>query len=84
MCPTVHQFFKRKPILKVANHTFITLIPKTPKATEIGDLRSTSCVNLIYKMMTKILTDIKAFIERRLVHDNTFLTDEMVYGFGRK
>lgn len=63
----------------------------------MGDFRPISCVNLIYKLMTKILADRigkvskqvitpnqTVFIEGRLISGNTLLADEMVYGFGRK
>lgn len=37
MSSYVKQFFKGNPILKAANHTFITLIPKSPTAADMGD-----------------------------------------------
>lgn len=56
-----------------------------------------SCVNLIYKLVTKILADRlgkvsseiispsqTAFLEGKLISDNTLLADEMLYGFGRR
>lgn len=56
----VKQFFKGKSILQATNYTFITLIPKTPTANDMGDFRLISCVNLIYKLLTKILANMLA------------------------
>lgn len=93
----VGQLFKGMPILKAENHTFLILIPKTTTATEIADFRTMYCVNLIYKVLTKIIADriskvspefiasnSTTFIQGRLISDNTILVDEKVYGFGRK
>lgn len=62
-----------------------------------GDLRPISGVNLIYKLIIKILANRigkvsgelispnqASFIEGRPISDNTILADEMLYGFGRK
>lgn len=35
----VKKFFKGKPLLKVSNHTFITLIPKTPIVADLSEFR---------------------------------------------
>lgn len=56
-----------------------------------------SFINCIYKLMSKILADRlgkvfselispnqTAFIEDRLISDNTLLADEIVHGFGTK
>lgn len=93
----VEQFFKGRPILKAINHTFITLIPKIPTASDLEDFRPISCVNLISKHLTKILADRLSkvsnelispnqttFIQGRNISDNTMLADEMLYGFCRK
>lgn len=61
----------------------------------MGDFRPISCVNLIDKLMIKLLADRlgkvssepispnqTTLIEGRLIFDNTTLDDEMVCGFG--
>lgn len=52
----VTQFLRCRTLLKSTNHTFLTLILKFNTASEMGDFRTISCVNLIYKLMIKILT----------------------------
>lgn len=77
-------------------HLFTTLIPKINTATDLADIRPISCVNMMYKALTKILTTRMskvvpelvsphqtAFIEGRHISDNTILADEMVHGYGR-
>jgi len=51
----VREFFQGRPILQASNHTWITLVPKKPTASELADFRPISCVNLIYKLLSKIL-----------------------------
>lgn len=54
---SVEQFFKGKPILKSAYHTFLILISKTSTATELADFRHIFCVKLMYKLLTMILAN---------------------------
>lgn len=90
-------FFKEKPILKSTHRTFISLIPKNPTATDMSDFRQISCVNLMHKLMTKMIADKLSklsselispnqttFIEGIHISYNTMLAEEMVYGFCRK
>lgn len=73
---------------KSANHTFIILVPKTTTTSDVSDFRFISYVNLIYKLLTKIMADRismvsselispnqTAFIESRLISNNTILID---------
>lgn len=66
----VSQFTRGEVILKSAYHIFLTLIPKTPTASKMGDFRSISCVNLIYKLMTKILADRLGTVSSELISPN--------------
>lgn len=90
------QFFKGKPTLAAANHTFLTLINKTPQATYMADFRPISFVNMIYKLLSKLVADRMSkitpklisphqttFIQGKVISDNTILVDEMVHRFGR-
>lgn len=92
---SVAQFYKGKPLLNVANHTFLTLIPKTSTAMDMVGFRPISCVNMIYKVLTKLLEKRiskvalelisphqTAFIQGRHISDNTILADEMLHGYG--
>ena len=53
----VKSFFTSGKILKQINHTFLTLVPKSKEATSIQDYRPISCCNVIYKIITKILSN---------------------------
>lgn len=76
-------FFQGKPLLQSINHTLITLVPKKPTASELFDFRPISCVNLIYKLITKNMASrMMEFMQGRTISDNTLLTDEMLHCFG--
>lgn len=77
--------------------TLITLIPKTPAIADMGDFRPISCVNHMYKLMTKIMVDKVSkdvgelispfqttFIQGKNISNNTMLAEEMIFGFSRK
>ena len=44
-------------ILKSINHTYITLIPKIPIPKKVTDFRPISLYNVIYKIISKVLTN---------------------------
>lgn len=67
---SVKQFFKGKPILKAANHTFITLISKIPTNYKLGDFRPIPCVNLLYKLLTKLLADRLSKVSSEFIFPN--------------
>jgi len=54
---SVLQFFKTRKILKHINHTFFTLIPKSNEASSLADYRPISCCNIIYKIISKVLSN---------------------------
>lgn len=51
---TIMEFFSSGSILKQINHAVIVL-PKSTHAPSIGDYRTISYCNVIYKVITKIL-----------------------------
>lgn len=53
----VSELFQGKPLLQAVNHTWITLVPKKLTASGLSDFRPISCVNLIYKLLSKILAN---------------------------
>ena len=53
----VQSFFANGLMLKEMNHTFITLIPKTPNPSTIHNIRSISLCNMSYKIISKTLTN---------------------------
>ncbi|XP_011101240.1 uncharacterized protein LOC105179344 [Sesamum indicum] len=90
VCRAVLDFFKSGRMLRQLNHTIIALVPKSEHSTYIADYRPISCCNVIYKAITKIISDRlapalqhlidrcqAAFIGGRNITDNIFLPQEM-------
>ncbi|GJR37695.1 putative RNA-directed DNA polymerase, eukaryota, reverse transcriptase zinc-binding domain protein [Tanacetum coccineum] len=97
VCDAVREFFLNGHILKEINHTFIALIPKCPTPMKINDYRPISCCNMMYKRISKILTNriiegVKevvsenqlAFILGRNISDNILITQELMHNYHRK
>nr|GEV99464.1 hypothetical protein [Tanacetum cinerariifolium] len=91
------EFFKTGKILKEINSTLIALIPKTPNPKLVTELRLIACCNVIYKCISKILTNRtkdslnklvnlnkSAFIQEGNIQDNILLTQELLEGYNRK
>ncbi|GJY03648.1 hypothetical protein Tco_0369588 [Tanacetum coccineum] len=57
VCNAVRDFFSNGCILKEINHTFLTLIPKVTTPLKVNDYHPISCCNVIYKCISKILTN---------------------------
>ncbi|XP_071739260.1 uncharacterized protein [Rutidosis leptorrhynchoides] len=87
----VLDFFKNGKLLKKINHTVITLLPKVQTPSKITDYHPISCCNVIYKCISKVITNrIKlsldevvscnwlAFIFGRRISDNILLTQELM------
>nr|GEY88361.1 hypothetical protein [Tanacetum cinerariifolium] len=87
VCNAVWDFFSNGYILKEINHTFLALIPKVTTPLKVNDYRPISCCNVIFKCISKILTNriiegIKevvsdnqpAFVSGRWISDNILIT----------
>nr|GEX21161.1 hypothetical protein [Tanacetum cinerariifolium] len=87
-------FFNNGLILREIYHTFLALIPKVSTPSRINDFRPISCCNVIYKCISKILTNriiegIKevvsdnqsAFVPGRRITDNILITQELMHGY---
>ncbi|GJR33442.1 protein LAZ1 [Tanacetum coccineum] len=57
-------------LLKEINHTFLALIPKVPTPLKVTDFRPISCCNVIYKCISKILTNRIINGVKEVVSDN--------------
>ncbi|GJR54181.1 hypothetical protein Tco_1404702 [Tanacetum coccineum] len=96
VCHAIRDFFVNGRLLKEINHTFIALIPKVSTPLKINDYRPISCCNVIYKCISKILTNriidgIKevvsdnqsAFVPGRRISDNILITQELMHNYHR-
>ncbi|GJU52788.1 uncharacterized protein Tco_1226502 [Tanacetum coccineum] len=94
VCNAVKDFFSNGHILREINHTIIALLSKVTTPSKINDYRPISCCNVIYKCVSKIITNrIKnglddvvsvnqsAFIPGRSISDNILLTQELMHNY---
>lgn len=97
VCSEVKEFFDKGQMLKELNATLISLIPKVQNPSKVTDFRPIACCNVLYKCISKVLTNrIKhvltklvsnnqsAFIPGRQIQDNILLTQEIMKGYNRK
>ncbi|GKA67296.1 putative RNA-directed DNA polymerase, eukaryota, reverse transcriptase zinc-binding domain protein [Tanacetum coccineum] len=97
VCKAIHEFFSNGKLLKEINHTFMALIPKIATPQKVNDYRPISCCNVIYKCISKILTNriiegIKevvsenqsAFVPGRRIFDNILFTQELMHNYHLK
>lgn len=88
------KFFLTAFLPTSANSTILTLVPKKPGASAITDYRPISCCNTTYKAISKmlvkrlksilpevILPNQTAFVQGRLLIENTVLASEIVQGY---
>lgn len=79
------------------NATILTLIPKTEDMKTMKDFRPIACCNLIYKVISKVLTrrlktilpeaieaNQTAFIKGRMMLENVLLASELVNGYHKE
>nr|GEX54718.1 hypothetical protein [Tanacetum cinerariifolium] len=96
ICKAVRDFFSYGKLLKETNHTFLALIPKVSTPFRVTDYRPISCCSVLYKCISKILTNriiegIKemvsdsqsAFISGRRISDNILITQELMHNYHR-
>ncbi|GJV39999.1 hypothetical protein Tco_1418439 [Tanacetum coccineum] len=94
VCKAVRDFFANGRILQEINHTILALLPKVPTPTRINDYRPISCCNVIYKVISKLITNrIKeglqdivsdnqsAFVPGRSISDNILITQELMHNY---
>ncbi|GKB58364.1 protein LAZ1, partial [Tanacetum coccineum] len=96
MCNAIRDFFGNGKLLKEINHTFLALIPKISTPSKVNDYPPISCCNVIYKCISKILTNCiidgikevvsenqSAFVPGRRISDNILITQELMHNYHR-
>ncbi|GJZ58952.1 putative RNA-directed DNA polymerase, eukaryota, reverse transcriptase zinc-binding domain protein [Tanacetum coccineum] len=94
VCNAVQDFFLNGKLLKEVKHTIIALLPKVSTPSRVNDYRLSSCCNVIYKCISKIITNrIKdglddivsenqlAFVPGWSILDNILLTQELMHTY---
>ncbi|GJY78592.1 RNA-directed DNA polymerase, eukaryota, reverse transcriptase zinc-binding domain protein [Tanacetum coccineum] len=94
-CGAVKEFFINGKLLGEFNTTLISLIPKIKTPIKVSDYSPISCCNVVYKTISKVITnrlkmvlndlvDVNqsAFIPGRQISDNILLTQEFIRGYG--
>lgn len=87
---SIIQFFTSSYLPTAANSTILSLVPKRPGASLITDYRPISCLNTIYKTISRLLVkrlkpilsslivpNQTAFVKGRLLVENTVLASEL-------
>lgn len=90
----VRDFFNNGKLLKDINCTTIALIPKVKSPLKITEYRPISCCNVIYKCVSRIITNRMkeglqdiisenqlAFVPGRSILDNILLSQELVKNY---
>lgn len=90
MCLTVREFFTNGKLLGEVNATLVALVPKLDVPNKVTEFRPIACCNVIYKSISKILTNRienglqkvvnmnqSAFILGRHIQDNILITQEL-------
>lgn len=93
----VLEFFREGHLLKQWNATTLVLIPKFPTASRTTDFRPISCLNTMYKVISKLLasrlqgllsqvisSSRSAFMPGRLRAEIVLLATEIVQGYNRR
>ncbi|CAN1325289.1 Transposon TX1 uncharacterized 149 kDa protein [Linum perenne] len=90
----IQDFFRSNRMLPALNHTWLTLIPKTPDPRSMKDLRPIGLCTVIYKIISKIIAGRlskilplivnpcqNGFIKNRSITDNILLAHELIHHF---
>ncbi|KAJ9536686.1 LOW QUALITY PROTEIN: hypothetical protein OSB04_un000159 [Centaurea solstitialis] len=93
----IHNFFYTARLTKEINHTLLCLIPKVPNATCVSEYRPISCCTVLYKCISKLLSDRmkpyldkvvskaqSAFIPGRRISDNILVAHELISGYNHQ
>lgn len=80
VCDDVEEFFSSGSMLKQWNETTMVLIPKITNASSAADFRPISCLNTIYKVISKILASRLLLILAQIISpvQSAFLQDRLL------
>ncbi|GJU23245.1 RNA-directed DNA polymerase, eukaryota, reverse transcriptase zinc-binding domain protein [Tanacetum coccineum] len=94
VCRAIKEFFSSGKMLGELNTTIISLVPKSKNPGKAADYRPIACCGVVYKCISKVITNrIKivlnklvdpnqgAFIEGRQISDNILLIQELMNGY---
>ncbi|GJW21025.1 RNA-directed DNA polymerase, eukaryota, reverse transcriptase zinc-binding domain protein [Tanacetum coccineum] len=97
ICLAIKEFFQNGKVPGEINGTLIALVPKIDTPNKVSDFRLIACCNVLYKCISKILTNIikdglskvvslnqSAFIPGRHIEDNILISQELLKGYNRK
>ncbi|XP_059669363.1 uncharacterized protein LOC132314525 [Cornus florida] len=90
----ISEFFRNGKLLAEVNNTYIALVPKCQNPASLHDYRPISCVNTIYKCISKLLATRlqstlpllidqaqSAFVHGRKITDPILLAHELLRGY---
>ncbi|GKD14790.1 RNA-directed DNA polymerase, eukaryota, reverse transcriptase zinc-binding domain protein [Tanacetum coccineum] len=93
----MREFFVTGKLFGEVNATLILLVPKIPTPGKVSDFRPIACCNVLYKCISKIMTNRlkevlgtlvnenqSAFISGRQITNNILLAHELFKGYNRK
>lgn len=76
----IHNFFRTRGMLREVNATCIALVPKHPSPTSLGDYRHIACCGVVYKCITKILSNrMRFFIPEVISLNQLAFVQEVTY-----
>ncbi|GJS50114.1 RNA-directed DNA polymerase, eukaryota, reverse transcriptase zinc-binding domain protein [Tanacetum coccineum] len=97
VCKAILEFFHSGKLLGEVNATLISLVPKIQTPNKVSDFRPIACCNVLYKCISKIITNRlkrflsdlvdenqSAFIVGRQITKNILLAHELFKGYNRK
>ncbi|GKA06892.1 RNA-directed DNA polymerase, eukaryota, reverse transcriptase zinc-binding domain protein [Tanacetum coccineum] len=97
VCKAVKEFFVTKKMLIEINSTLITLVTKIQILNKVTNFRHIACCNVLYKCISKIITERmkkffgklvdknqSVFVPKRHIHENILLSQELLKGYEKK
>ena len=91
---SIIEFFTSGFLPSTTNATILSLVPKFPGASKISEYRPISCLNTVYKVISRllvarlkpilhhlILPSQTAFVKDRVLVENTVLASELIHGY---